>query len=144
MNNPFGTVKKLSQFGQVPTKGSPNSAGFDLYSAHDVIIPAIGKELVFTDISMEFPVGYYGRIAPRSGLAKKHFLDIGAGVIDPDYTGNIGILLFNFGTEIYSIKRGDRIAQLIFEKYGENIELLEILNIEETERGDDGFTFTGV
>ncbi len=144
MNNPFGMVKKLSKFGQVPTKGSTISAGFDLYSAYDVIIPARGKEVVFTDISMEIPAGYYGRIAPRSGLAKKHFLDIGAGVIDPDYTGNIGVLLFNFGTENYSIKRGDRIAQLIFEKYGANIELLEVLNIEETERGDEEFGSTRV
>ncbi len=144
MNKLFGMVKKLTCYGQIPTKGTPNSAGFDLYSAYDVIIPARGKELVFTDISLEIPVGYYGRIAPRSGLAVKHFIDVGAGVIDPDYTGNVGVLLFNFGTENYSVKRGERIAQIIFEKYGANIELLEVINIDETERGEQGFGSTGV
>jgi len=144
MNKYFGAVKKLSEFGQIPKKGTPNSAGFDLYSAYDVIIPARGKELVKTDISLEIPFGYYGRIAPRSGLAVKHFIDVGAGVIDPDYTGNIGVLLFNFGTENYAVKRGDRIAQIIFEKYAANIEIMEVIKIEETERGDKGFGSSGV
>ena len=137
-------VKRLSNFAYIPTKGSVNSAGFDLYSPYDLMIPSNGKDLVFTDLSIEFPYGYYGRIAPRSGLASKSFIDIGAGVIDPDYTGNIGVLLFNFGNDDFYIKRGDRIGQLIFEKYGANITLVEVVDIHPTERGDDGFGSTGV
>ena len=61
-------------------------------------------------------LGCYGRVAPRSGLALKKFIDVGAGVIDTDYRGEVGVILFNFGSEDFVINMGDRIAQLIFEK----------------------------
>lgn len=72
--------------------------------------------MVATDISIAVPDGYYGRVAPRSGLALKHFIDVGAGVIDADYRGPLGIILFNFADQEFAIKKGDRIAQLILEK----------------------------
>ena len=62
------------------------------------------------------PTGYYGRTAPRSGLALKNFIDVGAGVVDEDYRGELGVVLFNFGEEDFKINMGDKIAQLVFEK----------------------------
>jgi len=78
-----------------------------------------------------------------SGLAVKHFIDVGAGVIDFDYRGNVGVLLFNFGQTLYEIKKGDRIAQLICEQIFMPY-LLEIVNITDTERGTGGFGSTGI
>ncbi|XP_023288744.1 protein N-terminal glutamine amidohydrolase isoform X2 [Orussus abietinus] len=76
---------KLSDKAFSPMKGSVASAGFDLRSAYDYTIPARGKELIKTDLQIEVPQGTYGRVAPRSGLALKYFIDVGAGVIDADY-----------------------------------------------------------
>jgi dUTP pyrophosphatase len=89
-------VKKLSEFATLPVRGSAKAAGYDLVAAHPTVIPAKGKELIKTDISIAVPSGHYGRIAPRSGLAWKNFIDVGAGVIDEDYRGAVGVLLFNF------------------------------------------------
>lgn len=125
-----------------PTRGSPGSAGFDLYSAYNYTIPAKGKTVVETDIQISVPNGCYGRIAPRSGLAFKNFIDIGAGVIDPDYRGNVRVLMFNFGAEDFKVKRGDRIAQLIFEKI-HIPKLQEVESLDKTRRGDGGFGSTG-
>ena len=89
-------VKKLSEFATLPVRGSAKAAGYDLVAAYPTVIPAKGKELIKTDISIAVPSGHYGRIAPRSGLAWKNFIDVGAGVIDEDYRGAVGVLLFNF------------------------------------------------
>ena len=77
------------------------------------------KALISTGLQMQIPLGNYGRIAPRSGLAVKHFIDVGAGVIDADYRGEVKVLLFNFGSDSFTVEKGDRIAQLIIEKYTE-------------------------
>eukprot|EP01084_Bolivina_argentea_P250673 420101_1 len=91
---PVFKIKKLTENAVIPSKGSLMSAGYDLYSGYDVLIPARGKALAKTDIAMAIPEGCYGRIAPRSGLAWKHHIDIGAGVIDADYRGNVGVVMF--------------------------------------------------
>ena len=88
-------VKLLSPKGRLPVKGSNLAAGYDLSSAQQLLIPVNGRAVVQTDISLSVPKGTYGRIAPRSGLAVKHGINTGAGVIDADYTGPIGIVLFN-------------------------------------------------
>lgn len=88
------------------------------------------------------PAGCYGRVAPRSGLAAKHGIDVGAGVIDEDYRGNIGVVLFNHGKEAFEIKRGDRIAQLICERIVYPV-LEEVEKLTETVRGAGGFGSTG-
>lgn len=106
----------LSDNATYPTKHTPLSAGFDLSSAHDVDIPAFGKGIVWTDIQIQLPQGTYGRIAPRSGISSRHFISVGAGVIDNDFRGNVGVLLFNHGHTEYRVKKGDRVAQLICEK----------------------------
>jgi dUTP pyrophosphatase len=72
-----------------------------IYSSSDIVIPAQGKAIVPTDISIAVPSGCYGRVAPRSGLAAKHFLDTGAGVIDEDYRGPVGVVMFNFSKVDY-------------------------------------------
>ena len=90
-------VKLLSENATLPKKGSPLSAGFDLSSAQDTVIQAGARGLVKTDISVACPPGTYARIAPRSGLAVKKGIDVGAGVVDADYRGPVGVVLFNFG-----------------------------------------------
>lgn len=92
---------KLSENAYAPTKATPDAAGFDLYSAYDYEVPAHGKVLAKTDIQIAVPSTCYGRVAPRSGLAHKNFIDVGAGVIDRDYRGNVGVILFNFGNETF-------------------------------------------
>ncbi|NWW48401.1 DUT protein, partial [Pedionomus torquatus] len=133
---------KLSENASAPSKGSARAAGYDLYSAYDCVIPPMEKAVVKTDIQIALPAGCYGRVAPRSGLAAKHFIDVGAGVIDEDYRGNVGVVLFNFGKEVFEVKKGDRIAQLICERICYP-ELEEVETLDDTERGEGGFGSTG-
>ncbi|XP_068954090.1 deoxyuridine 5'-triphosphate nucleotidohydrolase, mitochondrial isoform X2 [Petaurus breviceps papuanus] len=133
---------RLSEHATPPSKGSARAAGYDLYSAYDYTIPAMEKAIVKTDIQISLPSGCYGRVAPRSGLAAKHFIDVGAGVIDEDYRGNVGVVLFNFGKETFEVKKGDRIAQLICERVFYP-ELEEVQGLDDTERGAGGFGSTG-
>jgi len=144
MTRPVLKYKKLSDNAFPPVKGSGQAAGFDLRAAYDYVVTCKGKQLVKTDLQVEIPEGCYGRVAPRSGLALKHFIDVGAGVVDSDYRGNVGVVLFNFGEQDFLIHKGDRVAQLICEKieYPELEEVKENLSI--TERGDGGFGSTGV
>ncbi|NXG89818.1 DUT protein, partial [Stercorarius parasiticus] len=133
---------KLSANASAPSRGSARAAGYDLYSAYDCVIPPMEKAVVKTDIQIALPSGCYGRVAPRSGLAAKHFIDVGAGVIDEDYRGNVGVVLFNFGKETFEVKKGDRIAQLICERICYP-ELEEVQTLDDTERGEGGFGSTG-
>ena len=135
-------VSKLSDKATIPTKGSVMAAGYDLYSAHDYILKSKGKIVAQTDIQVKVPSGTYGRIAPRSSIAWKHHIDIGAGVIDADYRGNVGIVMFNHSDEDFCVKAGDKIAQLICEKISYP-ELKILSSLEETERGDKGFGSSG-
>ncbi|CAH1164186.1 unnamed protein product [Phaedon cochleariae] len=125
-----------------PTKGSTKAAGYDLKSASDVVVPARGKALVDTGLKIELPVGCYGRVAPRSGLAVKNFIDVGAGVVDEDYRGILKVVLFNHSDNDFEVKSGDRIAQLICEKIYYP-ELEEVEELTETVRGEGGFGSTG-
>ncbi|XP_048740801.2 deoxyuridine 5'-triphosphate nucleotidohydrolase-like [Ostrea edulis] len=133
---------KLSKSAFSPTRGSKLAAGYDLYSAYDYVIPAKGKLIAKTDIQIALPDGCYGRVAPRSGLAVKNFIDVGAGVIDQDYRGNVGVVMFNFGTQDFEVKKGDRIAQLICERIYIP-DLQECEELDNTVRGDGGFGSTG-
>ncbi|KAL2007934.1 hypothetical protein VTN00DRAFT_7916 [Thermoascus crustaceus] len=135
-------VKKLTESGRAPTRGSAFAAGYDLYSAKDTVIPAKGKGLVDTGIAIAVPEGTYGRIAPRSGLAAKNFIDTGAGVIDADYRGEVKVLLFNFSDVDFTVKEGDRIAQLVLERIY-TPEVMVVEELEESVRGAGGFGSTG-
>jgi len=136
-------VKKLTFDAVVPTRGSDGAVGYDLYSSEDAVVPnQAGRALVGTGITVVLPPGVYGRVAPRSGLAVKHCINVGAGVIDPDYTGEIKVVLFNHGMNDFEIKKGDRIAQLVLERC-ETPPIEEISIVEDTERGSGGFGSTG-
>ncbi|WVO13585.1 hypothetical protein L204_101206 [Cryptococcus depauperatus] len=135
-------IKKLSSDATTPTRGSPLSAGYDLYSAEETVIPAQGKVLVDLQLSIAVPEGTYGRIAPRSGLASKHSIDTGAGVIDADYRGPVKVLLFNFSQQDFIVNKGDRIAQLILERII-LAPIQEVDDLDATTRGSGGFGSTG-
>ena len=138
-------VVRWSKNASLPTKGSSMSAGHDLYSAQDVIVPARGKRLISTDIEIILPPGSYGRIAIRSGLALHHHLSVQAGVIDPDYDGIIRVLLFNHSNQDFFIYKGDRIAQIICEqaRFPKVIEMAQSPRDPISERGSKGFGSTG-
>jgi len=133
---------RLSENAVAPTKGSALAAGYDLHSAYDEVIKAQTQHVCKTDLQVAIPEGCYGRVAPRSGLAAKKFVDVGAGVVDADYRGNLCVILFNFGKEDFIVRRGDRIAQLICEKISYP-ELEEVDTLDETTRGVAGFGSTG-
>ena len=135
-------VKKLSDSATIPTRGSAVAAGWDLYASQECIIPARGKALVSTDIAIAVPVGYYGRVAPRSGMAWKKHTDIGAGVIDADYRGPVGVVMFNHSEEDLKIEVEDRVAQLVIEQIS-MAPLTEVDSLDDTERGEGGYGSTG-
>ncbi|KAM5534893.1 hypothetical protein V8D89_011448 [Ganoderma adspersum] len=135
-------IKRHSEKARLPTRGSALSAGYDLYSAETNVIPARGKALIDTQISVAVPAGTYGRVAPRSGLASKFMIDTGAGVIDADYRGIVFVLLFNLSDQDFTVNEGDRIAQLILERIV-TPEVLEVQDLDETLRGSGGFGSTG-
>lgn len=140
-------IKNLGE-GLTPSYGSEFAAGMDLYSPIDTIILSGKQILIPLDISISWSgpdeTNYYARIAPRSGMCFKNNVSPTAGVIDYDYRGNVGVLLHNYGLNDFEIKRGDRIAQLIFEKINR---VEHIFKVEEhpiqTSRGDGGFGSTG-
>ncbi|KAF3638228.1 deoxyuridine 5'-triphosphate nucleotidohydrolase [Capsicum chacoense] len=140
---PFCRVKKLSENAVLPSRASPLSAGYDLSSAVETKVPAKGKALVPTDLTIAVPQGTYARIAPRSGLAWKHSIDVGAGVIDADYRGPVGVVLFNHSEVDFEVKAGDRIAQLIVQKIV-TPDVEKVDDLDSTVRGSGGFGSTGV
>lgn len=135
-------VRKLSDDSFLPKRGTPYAAGLDLFSPINATIQPGERLLIKLDISIELENGTYGHILPRSSLSLKNGIHVGAGIIDSDYRGNIGVLLFNLSSDIFQINRGDRIAQLIIKKY-EMAETEEIFESTFTERGSGGFGSTG-
>ena len=135
-------IKKLTYDAIIPTRGSGGAVGYDLYSTDEVVIPPTHRALIGTGVAIVLPPDVYGRVAPRSGLAVKHGIQVGAGVVDPDYTGEVKVVLFNHGDKDFEVKRGERIAQLVLERC-ETPDVEEIGLLEETERGAGGFGSTG-
>ena len=126
----------------MPTRATSRSVGLDLYSPTSVLVPAHGKVLVDLGIALQIPMGYYGWIASRSGLAIHHYIHVGAGVVDPDYIGSIHVLLMNFSSQDHVMKKNHRIAQMILEKVAYPV-ICEVLQMLPTERGAKGFGSTG-
>ena len=128
---------------QLPTRGSEDAAGYDLYSCAPAIIPPRTRRLVDTGISITAPsTRLYARIAPRSGLAVKG-LNIGPRVVDSDYRGPINVLLINNSDTPFQINTGDRMAQLILERI-ENPGCILVEELPSTRRGSNGFGSTGI
>ena len=126
----------------MPTHATPKSVGLDLYSPKCVLILAHGKILIDTGIAFLIPMGYYGQIAPRSGLAIHHHIHIGAGVVDPDYIGSVHMLLMNLSSQDHVIEKNHRITQMILEKVAYPI-IYEVPQMLPTECSANGFGSTG-
>jgi len=125
-------------------RAHPSDAGADLTASEAVVVPPLSRALVPTGLSLEIPEGYYGRIAPRSGLAHKYGIDVMAGVIDSTYRGEIKVVLYNSDREeFFRVNQGDKIAQIIIEKHY-NFEFVETEELTPTPRGEGGFGSTGV
>ena len=150
---------KLNPEGKEPFRANSSDAGYDLFSIEYVTIEPFQRKLISTGINVEIPEGFYGRVAPRSGLACKKGIDVMAGVIDSGYRGEIKVLLINFNFEGYNlkpnafeamfgsanrmeIKPGERIAQLIIEKC-HTVEWKPMKTLEESQRGEHGFGSSG-
>ncbi len=149
--------QKISHAAKKPTKAHPTDAGYDLYSCVYKRLNSMERAVIPTGICVEIPEGFYGRIAPRSGLAVKNGIDVLAGVIDSGYRGQVGVVLINLAMQLeltqaditfepsssFDIHPGDRIAQLIIEKHHsvewEERDILE----KQTERSQKGFGSTG-
>ncbi len=133
---------RLHPAAKLPTRGSARAAGLDLYSIEAVTLEASGRAAVRTGLAVAIPEGFYGRVAPRSGLAVNYGLDVLAGVIDADYRGEIVCAIVNHGREAFTIGAGERVAQLIIEAII-TPEAVWTDALEETARGAGGFGSTG-
>ena len=138
-------VKRLSDKAVIPSKGSSGAAGYDLYTTESYELKPGERKAFKTDIAMAIPDGFYGRVAPRSGLAVKHGIDVLAGVIDSDYRGEILVALINLGDkpiQLPIVKDGKEtaIAQIIIEACGTVVGgFVEVDDLNSTQRGSDGF-----
>ena len=153
LNNPrnvwyeYLCVQKINESATIPTQGSKGAAGYDLYPAESGSVPARGQLLVHTKLKISFPPGVYGRIASRSGLSLIHNIEVGAGVIDSDYQGEIMVILRNHSDIPYSFGTKKAIAQLILER---NL-IVPVKEIQDqvqtfgsTNRGNGGFGSTDI
>ena len=126
----------------MPTRATSKSVGLDLYSPTDVLIPAHDKILVDLGVAFQIPIGYYGWIASRSGLAIHHHIHVGAGVADPDYTGSVHVLLMNLSPQDHATEKNHHIAQMILEKVAYLV-ICVVSQMLPTEHGAKGFGSTG-
>ena len=130
----------------LPAYQSEHAAGLDVYAAvsEPLTIPPGRVAAVPTGVRLEIPEGWEAQVRPRSGLALKHAIGVpnGPGTIDADYRGEVHVLLINHGSEPYVVRRGDRVAQLVFARVGRaTLEVAEAL--PSTTRGDGGFGHSG-
>ena len=130
--------------GMLPTYANWDDAGMDLYASHDMVIRPQERALVGTGLKLAIPAGIVGLIHPRSGLALKHGLTVlnTPGTIDPGYRGEIKVILFNTTRVWQRVNKGDRIAQIVFQHYIK-ANLIQVEDLDETERGSGGFGSTG-
>ncbi len=136
-------VQFLTDGAVLPARSSAGAAGYDLSSSMDVLVPAHERRMVHTGLAVAVPPGTYGRVAPRSGLAVRHGIDVLAGVIHPDYRGALGVMLMNTSGTAFKVRAGDRIAQLVLERV-ETPGVRLVQELDSTERGEGGFGSTGV
>lgn len=128
----------------IPKYQTPDASGVDLYSAQDLTLKSGAFQMVETGIAIEMPKGLEAQVRPRSGLAAKSGIGVlnSPGTIDADYRGEIKVILFNFSKKSFKIKKGDRIAQLVFSKITK-VRLQEDTKLTKTFRGSGGFGHTG-
>lgn len=143
--------QKLSDKAYLPTRAHENDAGYDMYSAETVAIPARSTKLVKTNICARLPdppmpgTSVYARIAERSGLAMKKSIVIGGGVVDLGYRGDIGVVMHNLSENDFYVNTGDRIAQLIVTVcLCAEVQEVDDISSEVTERSAGGFGSSGI
>jgi len=137
---------KTGSANPLPCYMTLHAAGMDLYAELDdelILLPGM-RALVPTGIAIALPEGYEAQIRPRSGLALKHGIALvnAPGTIDPDYRGEIGVIVINHGSEPFTIKNGERIAQMVFAPFSRAL-LEEVNELDGTVRGEGGFGHTG-
>jgi dUTP pyrophosphatase len=139
-------IRRLRPDAMLPRYQTPDAAGMDLHAALDGPMNVAPGAVVAvpTGVSMAIPRGFEGQVRPRSGLAAKHAVTVvnAPGTIDADYRGAVMVLLINHGREPFTISHGDRIAQLVIAPVSQ-AELLEVSELDQTERGAGGFGSTG-
>jgi dUTP pyrophosphatase len=130
----------------LPTYETKSSAGMDLRAdlSGDIVLKPLERALIPTGLRIELPIGYEAQVRPRSGLAAKHGVTVlnSPGTIDADYRGEIIVILVNLSNENFTIKHGERIAQMIIAKH-ETVTLVEVAELSQTQRGEGGFGHTG-
>ena len=126
----------------LPVRGTTGAVGYDISVASGCVIPTHGKGSVDTGLVVLLPPGTYAQIAPQSGLAYWHFIDVGVGVVDSDFRGEIKVILFNHSMEDFIVQAGDQIAQFILERIN-TPPIRKVAVLEDTDRGDGGFGSTG-
>jgi dUTP pyrophosphatase len=129
----------------MPSMGNPGDAGYDLRCADDAIIPARSRHTINTGVSIALPAGFVALVHPRSGLAAKHGITVlnAPGTVDAGYRGQILITLVNHSDEDFEIVRGDRVAQMLFQKF-EQVRFVSVTELPGSQRGSAGFGSTGV
>ena len=127
-----------------PRKAHPGDAAWDLRAREALELPVGRSTLVPTGVFIELPEDYEAQIRPRSGLALKHDLMLtnSPGTVDSGYRGEVGVIVYNGGTEPFPVRRGDRIAQMVIARLAE-VELCEADELSESDRGAGGFGSTG-
>jgi len=134
--------KLLHNYATAPTRATDGSAGFDLYATDNHTIWPGARVKIPTGVQMAIPDGYAGFIWPRSGMAVKHGFDILAGLIDSDFRGEAMVAGINHGDRMIEVKRGDRVAQIVFSPVHVLAAMVE--DVDETDRGSGGFGSTGL
>jgi len=139
-------VAKLHERAVLPARASAGAAGYDLAACAAAVVPAWGRALVPTGLALALPPGTYGRVAPRSGLSVRAGLAVGAGVVDPDYRGELMVLLINLSGADFIVRPGDRVAQLVLERIStpEVEACASPAELGDTARQAGGFGSTGV
>ena len=133
---------KMSWLAREPKMITSGSAGCDLIAAEDRVIKPLWAEPVCVHVEMEIRFGYYGHIRPRSSLARYHFIDVGGGVIDSDFRGEMIVIMFNHLNKPYEVTVADRIPQIVFQRY-EVPSFVRCDELSKTDRGLGGFGSTG-
>lgn len=131
----------LDQFAKMPERAHDSDAGYDLFARENRTVPSGGSIVFDTGCHMSIPSGYAGLIVAKSGLNVNHGITA-TGLIDSGYTGSIRVKLYNHGREDYAVLKGDKIAQIVILKV-EAPELLRVTELEQTDRGSNGFGSTG-
>lgn len=138
-------VKRIHPDAVMPSYAHEGDAGVDLYSVEDLTLQSGERKLVPTGIQLSFPRGYEAQVRPKSGLALKQGLSVlnTPGTVDHGYRGEVGVIVVNLGHEQVEIKKGTKVAQMIFNKI-EEAEFEEAQDLDETRRGEGGFGSTGI